>query len=48
MLFRSSINPTIEQGVSDETARIDSRSAQCAKRFAIAVVKAGRADKFAL
>ena len=47
-IVQKSINPTIEQGVSDETAGIDSRSAQCAKRFAIAVVKAGRADKFAL
>ena len=50
-IVQKSINPTIEQGVSDETARIDSHSvftAHCAKGFAIAVIKTGRADEFAL
>ena len=50
-IVQKHIKPTIEQGVSDETARIDSHSvfsAHCAKGFAIAVVKTGRADKFAL
>ena len=50
-IVQKSVNPTIEQGVSDETARIDSHtvfSAHCAKRFAIAVVETGRADRFAL
>jgi hypothetical protein len=50
-IVQKNINPTIEQRVSDETARIDSHSifsAHCAKGFAIAVVKTGRADEFAL
>jgi hypothetical protein len=50
-IVQKSINSTIEQGVSDETARIDSHSvisAHCAKGFAITVIKTGRADEFAL
>lgn len=47
-IVQKRINPTIEQGVSDETARINSHSAHCAKWFAIAIVKSGRADIFAL
>jgi hypothetical protein len=50
-IVQKCINPTIEQGVSDETARIDSHSvfsAHSAKGFAITVVETGRADEFAL
>ena len=50
-IVQKQIKPTIEQGVSNETARINSHSvfsAHSAKGFAIAVVKTRRADKFAL
>jgi hypothetical protein len=45
--FKKINNSTIEQGVSNETARIDGRSVYCAKGFTITFVKTGRADEFA-